>query len=170
VDLFHGNGTESWPLAYVVMAGVMGNSTGYRGDCTNVQELTRLLCWTMVNDHAADALSDTNFFPLTIVYFKRAVDLVGRIACASERALGTAYLIGQGTSLQAISDWVQAYSSNSFVLKVRHTHTHTHEFMSVTVSPVVAQQYYPTSSVTALVNLGQGLLHALHHWRLRALL
>jgi hypothetical protein len=100
------------------MAGLLGNSTGYNGDCTNVQELVKLLSWTMVNDRAASALASTGFFPLTIVYFKRAVDLVGRINCGGERALSAAYLIGQGTTLQAINDWVQAYSSNSFVLKV----------------------------------------------------
>jgi len=118
VDLFNGTGSESWPLSYAVMAVLLGNSTGYNGDCTNVQELVKLLSWTMVNDRAASALASTGFFPLTIVYFKRAVDLVGRINCGGERALSAAYLIGQGTTLQAINDWVQAYSSNSFVLKV----------------------------------------------------
>jgi hypothetical protein len=106
-------------MAYVVVASVLRNVTTSDGDCTVIQELALFLSWTQVNSRAATAITTAKFFPLTILYYKRVIDQLGSIVCEGSRALGvTAYLIGQGSSLQSVNDWVQTYSSDTFVLKV----------------------------------------------------
>jgi hypothetical protein len=106
-------------MTYVVVASVLRNVTTSDGDCTVIQELALFLSWTQVNSRAATAITTAKFFPLTILYYKRVIDQLGSIVCEGSRALGvTAYLIGQGSSLQSVNDWVQTYSSDTFVLKV----------------------------------------------------
>jgi hypothetical protein len=89
------------------------------GDCSISQAQTEFLSWTQVNERAAAAVTAVKFFPLTIHYYKRILDRLGSLRCDDRRALGDkAFLIGQGWSLQSISDWVLSYSSDKFVLKV----------------------------------------------------
>jgi hypothetical protein len=59
-------------LSYPVMAGLLGNSTGYNGDCTNVQELVGCSAgpWTTT---ALPVLASTGSFQLTIVRCNSAI-------------------------------------------------------------------------------------------------
>jgi hypothetical protein len=123
-------------MAYVVVASVRSSFTPSDGDCTVIQSLVVLLSWTQVNDRAASAITTAKFFPLTTPYFKRVIDQLGSVVCGGSRALGdTAFLIGQGSSLQSVNDWVQTYSSDEFVLK-----------------------YFTSNTVTALNSLAKGTL------------
>jgi hypothetical protein len=123
-------------MAYVVVASLHSSFTPSDGDCTVIQSLVELLSWTQVNDRAASAITTAKFFPLTTPYFKRVIDRLGSVVCGGSRALGdTAFLIGQGSSLQSVNDWVQAYSSDKFVLK-----------------------YFTSNTVTALNSLAKGTL------------
>ncbi len=137
-------------MAYVVVASVRSNFTPSDGDCTVIQSLVELLSWTQVNDRAASAITTAKFFPLTTPYLKRVIDRLGSVVCGGSRALGdTAFLIGQGSSLQSVNDWVQAYSSDKFVLK-----------------------YFTSNTVTALNSLAKGTLlqHLVERWQDRALM
>ncbi|ELR24451.1 MAP3K delta1 protein kinase-like, putative [Acanthamoeba castellanii str. Neff] len=88
------------------MAGLLGNSTGYNGYCTNVQELVRLLSWAMVNERAA-VLASTDFYQLTIVREEWHVDW-------SEIELGEA--IGMG-------GYGEVYRGTEVAVKLANTQT-----------------------------------------------
>jgi hypothetical protein len=161
-DIFNGPGTNSWPMAYVVVASLLRTSVVSGDDCTAIEALVELLSWTQVNDRAATAVTAAKFFPLTILYYKRVIDQLGSVVCAGSRALGgTAFLIGQGTSLQSISDWVQSYSSDEFVLKVRPvaprmSRVKMNECVECSHFSPTPTQYFTSNTVTALGNLAEG--------------
>jgi hypothetical protein len=48
IDIIDGNGTDSWPLAWMTHFAIAKNASSR--DCTNVQELLTFIAWVHTND------------------------------------------------------------------------------------------------------------------------
>jgi hypothetical protein len=131
ISLFDGVGASSYPFAYTstVIIGAEGNST----DCSLSQELTQFISWIHTNQRVSDRVSTQGWSPLTVAYRKKIIDVLGTIECDNDKALTTAYLIGEGTSRPALSDLAGQYTSNT-----------------------VTQKYFTSDMATAIVDMKQG--------------
>ena len=45
------------------------------------------------------------------------MDGLGSIKCGGVRAFNSSYLIGEGTAINTVSDWIQGYNGNTFTQK-----------------------------------------------------
>jgi hypothetical protein len=106
-------------MTFVIVAATLQNVNSSQTECTTVASMANVFSWMQVNDHIAAAIARGGVFPLTTVYYKRTIDGLGSINCGGVRAFNSSYLIGEGTAVSTIADWIQGYNANTFTQKVR---------------------------------------------------
>lgn len=113
-DIFNGNGTASWPLAYLQY--VVLNKNVSTLACSPMQNLLLFLSWTQMNDYAI-SLSNAQFFPALVTNLQKLfVDSLETVGCSNgAQALQTAVLLGVGSPQPLFSAW-------AYVLHHYHYH------------------------------------------------
>lgn len=116
-DVFNGPGALSWPMTFVIVAATRQEFNSSVTDCTTVSSMADIFSWMQVNNQISTAIARGGAFTLTTVYYKRMIDGLGSIKCGGVRAFNSSYLIGEGTAINTVSDWIQGYNGNTFTQK-----------------------------------------------------
>lgn len=103
-DIFNGNGTATWPLAFLEYLVVHKNVSVL--SCSSMQNLLLFFSWVQLNDYAI-SLSNAQYFPALVTNLQKLfVDELETIGCANgARALQTAVLLGLGSPQPLFAAW-----------------------------------------------------------------
>jgi hypothetical protein len=104
-------------MTFVVVVVTPQNVNSSLVECTTVASMADIFSWMQVNNHISTAIARGGSFTLTTVYYKRMIDGLGSIKCGGVRAFNSSYIIGEGTAINTISDWIQGYNGNTFTQK-----------------------------------------------------